>query len=102
MQGRGLARPASAVISIRGTRGFGTAGRYGEPNLEREPSQKRLILEKLRNSSLVQQRREMANADSSDLIMSLNFLSSTDEVQYAFDPRKDTDFKKRLNSYAKE
>jgi hypothetical protein len=44
----------------------------------------------------------MANADSSNLIMSLNFLSSTDEVQYAFDPRKDTDFKKRLDSYAKE
>jgi hypothetical protein len=44
----------------------------------------------------------MAGADSSDLIMSLNFLSSTDEVRYAFDPRKDTDFKKRLDSYAKE
>jgi hypothetical protein len=99
-----LARPASAVINIRAARSFGTAGRYGDlgSTLEQEKSQKKLILEKLRNSSVVQQRREMANADSSNLIMSLNFLSSTDEVQYAFDPRKDTNFKKRLDSYAKE
>ena len=44
----------------------------------------------------------MEIADSSNLINSLNFLSSKTDIQCAFDPNKDKHFKNRITNFAKK